>query len=81
MQAVSQFFREERDFLFQRGEARGAEKERMIAEAKIREERTKAEAKMREEKCAIARAMKADGLPIAKISKFTGLTSDEIEGL
>lgn len=63
------------------GEARGAEKERTKAKAKIREERTKAETKIHEEKRAIARAMKADGLSAVKISKFTGLTPDEIEGL
>lgn len=32
MQTVSQFFRKENDFLFKRGEAKGAEKERVMAE-------------------------------------------------
>lgn len=77
MQTVSQFFKEENDFLFKKG----VEKERAIAEAKMREEQARAEVKMREEKRSIARAMKADGLPAFQISKFTGLTPGEIEKL
>ena len=88
MQSVSLFFKEEEDFLYKRGEEKGAEKERAKAEAKILEERAKAEAKMREERAKaaeekrnIARQFKKIGVSVEDIAKATGLSSEEIEGL
>ncbi len=77
MQSVSLFFKEEEDFLYKRGEEKGAEKERAKAEAKIREERAKAA----EEKRNIARHLKKIGVSIEDIAKATGLPSEEVEGL
>ncbi len=66
MQTVSQFFREEKDFLFKRG---------------VEKERARAEAKVLEEKRNIAREFKKLGVPIADISKGTDLSIEEIEKL
>ena len=61
MQTVSQFFKEEKDFLFKRGQAVGEEKES-----------AKAGAKVREEKRNIAVEFKKLGIAIEDIAKGTG---------
>ena len=78
METVSKFFKEEDDYLFQKGELkgelRGAEKERVKAQQQVEEERAKAAA----EKLEMARAMKEDGMPIEQIARFTKLSVEEI---
>lgn len=58
------------DYAVEQAEARGAEKERAKAEAKILEEKRN-----------IARELKKLSVPIVNISKSTGLSSEEIEAL
>ena len=82
METVSKFFKEEDDYLFQKGELKGAEKERVKAQRSMEEERAKAAAEKldfaRTEKLEMARAMKEDGMPIEQIARFTKLSVEEI---
>jgi len=66
MQSVSTFFKEEKDFLYKKGEQKGLEK---------------AQTKALEEKKEIARELKNKGLAIDFISKTVKLTIKEIEAL
>jgi len=66
MQSVSTFFKEEKDFLYKKGEQKGLEK---------------AQAKALEEKKEISRNFKNLGVSIADIAKGIGLSQEEIEAL
>ena len=70
MQSVSTFFKEERDFLYKKGERKGLEKGI-----------EKAQAKALEEKKEIARNLKNLGVSITDIAKGVGLSKEEIEAL
>ncbi|EHQ26815.1 hypothetical protein Mucpa_2703 [Mucilaginibacter paludis DSM 18603] len=67
METITKFFKEEKDFLYRKGEVKGREEGREEGEYR--------------KSLAIAAEMKKDGFSVEQINKFTKLSVEEIERL